>query len=81
MTNQEKIAKCGEKIITQLTKLCKEYGLVTRPDFLLTTGMLENFDDEGNLEEWAIEDFERGKKHGWFGNSADEMTWASHLGD
>lgn len=81
MTGREKEAKYKEKIIAQLTELCKQYGLVTRPDLLLTTGMLENFDDKGNLEKWAIKDFEDGKQHGWFGDSSREMCWASHLGD
>lgn len=80
MTHSEKVLQHKDKVLKQLTELCEKYGIVTKPEYLLTTGMLLNFNENGDLESYAIEDFENGKE--WaFGDSAKEMSWASHLGD
>ena len=81
MTHTEKVLKHKDKVLSQLSELCKKYGLVTEPEQLLTSGMLLNFDENGNLEPYAEKDFENGKKAGWFGDRSKEGTWASHLGD
>lgn len=80
MTHIEKVLKHKDKVLAQLVELCDKYGIVTKPEYLLTTGMLENFDENGNLEPYAIKDFERGKE--WaFGDTRKESDWVSHLGD
>ncbi len=80
MTHSEKVLIHKEKVLSQLAELCRKYGIVSKPEHLLTTGMLLNFDEDGNFEQYAIEDFEKGKK--WaFGDKAKEECWASHLGD
>lgn len=63
----------------QIAKLCKEWGIVSKPEYM--DGMRELFNRDGTLdEEYAKRELENGKK--WaFGNSAKEKSWASHLGD
>ena len=79
MTHYDKVLRHKDKVLSQLAELCKKYGIVSKPENLLTTGMLLNFDENGNLEPYAIADFEKGKK--WFGDKVKEKMWASHLGD
>lgn len=63
----------------QITKLCKEWGIVSKPEYM--SGMRELFNRDGTIDKkYAKEKLENGKK--WaFGNSAKEKSWASHLGD
>ena len=79
MTHYDKVLRHKDKVLLQLAELCKQYGIVSKPDDLLTTGMLLNFDENGNLEPYAIEDSEKGKK--WLGDKVKEKMWASHSGD
>lgn len=69
-------------ILDKVTKLCKEYGIVTDPEEMLDCGMKELFDENGNLlEDYAREKLEYGKKSGMIGDVGSEGIWASHLGD
>lgn len=63
----------------QIAKLCKEWGIVSKPEYM--DGMRELFLRDGTLnEEYAKRKLENGKK--WaFGDSAKERSWASYLGD
>ena len=71
-----------EVILEKVTKLCKEYGIITSPEEMTNYGMQELFDANGNLlEEYAKQKLEYGKKAGMFGDIVSESTWASHLGD
>jgi hypothetical protein len=62
--------------------ICKEHGIVSDIDDIINSGMLELFDEKGNLlEDYAKYKLEYGKKAGMFGNTDSECLWASHLGD
>lgn len=62
-----------------IAKLCKEWGIVTKPENM--PGMRELFNRDGTIdEEYAKRELENGKE--WaFGDSAKEMSWMSYLGD
>lgn len=63
----------------KIAKLCEEWGIVTKPEYM--TGMRELFNRDGTLiDGYAQEKLESGKK--WaFGDRVKEGSWASHLGD
>lgn len=64
----------------KIARLCKEWGFVTKPEYM--DGMRELFFRDGTLdEEYAKMKLEYAKKAGIIGNSAEEMSWAGHLGD
>ena len=63
----------------QIAKLCKEWGIVTKPENM--PGMRELFNKDGTLDEdYAKRKLENGKK--WaFGDMYKETMWAAYLGD
>lgn len=64
----------------QIAKLCKEWGFVTKPEYL--PGMRELFLRDGTLyEKYATEKLEYAKKQNIIGNPTQEAAWAAHLGD
>ena len=64
----------------QIAKLCKEWGFVTKPEYM--RGMRELFLRDGTLnEEYAMEKLEYAKTQHIIGNPTDEVSWAAHLGD
>lgn len=64
----------------KIAKLCKEWGFVTKPEYM--PGMRELFLRDGSLKEkYARENLEFAKKMHIIGDSAREMSWSGHLGD
>ncbi len=79
------IKKHGEiawrKMVEKTKKICAEYNLASCAEALLTGGLDQVFDKNGNVIDGSMSiAIEHGK--GWaFGDAWKESSWVAHIGD